>query len=440
MSKLLSGNPTKRKIWLRWLFVAVFLVVSKAASWENSALLNFDGVKDGVSVTNQFAGLLFANATVITAGVTLNELEFPPHSENKVVFNDGGAMSINFLPPVYGIECYVTYGSRLTLTAYDINGLPLGTALSQFPNNQALSGTAGSKANELLFFSSLTAIAKIAIASADNTSFALDDFRITDTTVPTIYEADVSPRPKGNQAVTLSDWVQVGRFAVGLDPLVSGSEYQRADCAPKATKGDGVITIGDWVQAGRYAVGLDPLVSVGGTTTLLSLDTHVAVKRTEATTNPSNITAVADTRDVGVLFIRLAAQGAENALAFSLAYDPATIEFISASLEAESEGAALLFNRTQTKNGKVGLALALPPGKAFQAKASSLLKVRFMPVGNHDPASTTIRFSDAPTKRNLVDAQASNLPSTFSDVVLTLRGREGTSRRSPTTRGTTPRP
>lgn len=83
------------------------------------------------------------------------------------------------------------------------------------------------------------------------------------------YEADVAPRPDGSNtgSVTLADWVQVGRYAVGLDPISPGSEFQRADCAPKATLGDGRITLADWVQAGLYAAGVNSPVRAGGPTT-----------------------------------------------------------------------------------------------------------------------------------------------------------------------------
>ncbi len=49
------------------------------------------------------------------------------------------------------------------------------------------------------------------------------------------YEADVAPRPlgNGNGLVTILDWGQMGRFAAGLDTPAVGSEFQRADCAPR---------------------------------------------------------------------------------------------------------------------------------------------------------------------------------------------------------------
>jgi hypothetical protein len=82
------------------------------------------------------------------------------------------------------------------------------------------------------------------------------------------YEGDVSPRPNGSGTgiITISDWVQIGRFTSGLDTPAVGCEFQRADSSPRSTLGDGFLTIADWVQSGRYAAGLDPPVCAGGPT------------------------------------------------------------------------------------------------------------------------------------------------------------------------------
>ena len=82
-----------------------------------------------------------------------------------------------------------------------------------------------------------------------------------------ILEGDSSPRPNGDRAVTVSDWVLLGRYAARLDYPTNTSEFQRADCAPRSTFGDGAIKVTDWVQVGRYAGAADPLTVVGGPTT-----------------------------------------------------------------------------------------------------------------------------------------------------------------------------
>lgn len=78
-------------------------------------------------------------------------------------------------------------------------------------------------------------------------------------------EGDVNPRSGlGNGVVSVTDWVQVGRFVAGLDLASAGLEFQRADCAPRSTRGDGRLTVSDWVQAGRYAAGLDAATGTAG--------------------------------------------------------------------------------------------------------------------------------------------------------------------------------
>ena len=74
------------------------------------------------------------------------------------------------------------------------------------------------------------------------------------------YEADMN----GSGAVTITDWVKVGRIVAGLDPAPTGIDFLKADCAPRSSLGNGALSITDWVQAGRYAAGLDPLTAVGG--------------------------------------------------------------------------------------------------------------------------------------------------------------------------------
>ncbi len=81
-------------------------------------------------------------------------------------------------------------------------------------------------------------------------------------TVPTGFEADMN----GNGAVSITDWVKVGRIVAGLDVAANGIDFQKADCAGRSSLGNGVLSISDWVQAGRYAAGLDPLTPAGGPT------------------------------------------------------------------------------------------------------------------------------------------------------------------------------
>jgi hypothetical protein len=170
-------------------FRAVALVVVLAALptavSAGPVTIDFESLSDLESVTNQFPGLTFTNATVLTAGISLNEFEFPPVSGSNVVFDDGGGLSISFSTSIHTFSAFFTYLAPLTLTAFDINGNLIGTVSSVFGSNLALSGQPGSTPNELLAFSSLTAIASITISGDPfGGSFTLDNFTYN-TAVPT---------------------------------------------------------------------------------------------------------------------------------------------------------------------------------------------------------------------------------------------------------------
>ncbi len=248
------------------------------------------------------------------------------------------------------------------------------------------------------------------------------------------YEADVTPRPLGNNdgKVTIADWVQAGRFFVGLDKPEIGSEFQRADSAPTDTKGDGQISIIDWVQAGRYAVGLDAVVVAGGpiqpvaggvaTPALTTGNASEAAPRVVRAL-PANFR-----RDqVNTLRIELEAQGNENAFAFSVNFDPSLLSFADAVLGDGTTGAAINVNRNAAGQGKIGLGVALPVGQAIAAGTRSVLELRFLPTAGEREVTTSIGFSDQVVAREMSDAFAHALPQAeYTNATITLSGRAAT--------------
>ena len=79
------------------LVLAVVLPVSLCAG---IVTLDFEGFPDGTLLTNQYSGLTFTNATVLMAGISLNEFEFPPRSGVNVVSDNGAPILISFSTPV----------------------------------------------------------------------------------------------------------------------------------------------------------------------------------------------------------------------------------------------------------------------------------------------------------------------------------------------------
>jgi len=229
-------------------------------------------------------------------------------------------------------------------------------------------------------------------------------------------EADVAPRPNGNGSVTISDWVQAGRFAAGLDAVrTEVNEFQRADCAPKPC-GDGRISIADWVQAGRYAAGLDPVAAACSPTSAIAAIAsapNVMMKahagRTVQLLNPKF-----QTGQIHTVTIELEAQGDENAVGFSAGFEPAVLTFKNATLGRDASGATLNVNDGKAATGLVGLALALPAGQTFAAGMRQLVLVSFSVNSNTAVTSTPIVFKDQPIGREVVDVNGNVLQAAWS--------------------------
>jgi hypothetical protein len=241
------------------------------------------------------------------------------------------------------------------------------------------------------------------------------------------YEADVAPRPNGsnNGSITISDWVQTGRFSAGLDVPNVGCEFQRADSAPKSSFGNGAITVSDWVQAGRYAAGLDPVTPVGGPTAppIASPAFH-----SSAAPKPFQVTADSTLRVVGNALnagqagsakIELDSVGNENALGFSVTFDPAKLTFVSATIGSDGSGVTVNVNPNQAGAGRLGIAMAQPAGQSFAVGTRQLLTLNFN-VAATAGGSTTIGFGDQPVFREISDPNVNVLAATYSPATLNI--------------------
>lgn len=249
------------------------------------------------------------------------------------------------------------------------------------------------------------------------------------------YEADVAPRPNGsnNGTVTITDWTQLGRFTSGLDTASNGSEFQRADCAPRATLGNGGITLTDWVQAGRYVSGLDPVTVAGGPT---SPGANAASEPSidsndESVPDPpinlfgASLKGLVDPKDSRVVYaiarpdnsvsVACSARGDENAFGFSVNFDPAQWRFVSVASGADTRDATIFVNARQSANGRIGVAMALPPNRKLPAGARQVAVLTFRPrSGNIPPSFPAIEFTDSPVAREVVDMNAKRLRASFA--------------------------
>ena len=137
-------------------------------------------IVDSTPITTQFPGLTFSNTTVLTAGISLNEFEFPPHSGSNVAFDDGGPITIAFVGPILNFGGFFTYSEPMTLAAFDSSSAEVASATSAFSSNLALSGDVGSSPNEFLSISFPNGISSVTITGDPaGGSFTMDDATYT---------------------------------------------------------------------------------------------------------------------------------------------------------------------------------------------------------------------------------------------------------------------
>ncbi|HQR33552.1 MAG TPA: hypothetical protein PLK30_12520 [Blastocatellia bacterium] len=243
------------------------------------------------------------------------------------------------------------------------------------------------------------------------------------------FEADVSPRPDGdnNGTVTITDWVQVGKFVAGLDTPAAGNEFQRADCAPRSSLGDGRISIIDWAQAGRYAAALDPATPAGGPTTAASSLSVATSRRSVVGNQPENQETLqpfstvrlrqypkTNNQQSTTASVEIDAAGNENALGFSLVFNSSHWRLLSVKAGRDLDEATLHVNSTQAERGRIGIALAMPVGKAIARGERELLVCEFAPIATRKGLPFSFEFGDIPVQREMADVNANPLTAAFS--------------------------
>ena len=147
----------------------------QGAVWATT-VINFEQFNDSEILTTQIPGLTFTNTTILTAGISLDEFEFPPHSGSNVASDNGGPITITFSSLVSFFDGYFTYAEPLTLDGFGSANNLLASVNSQFSSNLALSGDPGSSPNEFLQISSPAGFTQVTITGDPNGgSFVMDD-------------------------------------------------------------------------------------------------------------------------------------------------------------------------------------------------------------------------------------------------------------------------
>jgi hypothetical protein len=142
--------------------------------------LDFEGFPDSTILVNQYPGVTFADAIILTAGISLNEFEFPPHSGTNVASDNNGPITIDFSTPIISFSGYFTYSEPLTLAGFDASNMEVASAASAYSSNDALFGDSGSSPNEFLQLTDVGGMSSVTITGDPlGESFVMDDVSYT---------------------------------------------------------------------------------------------------------------------------------------------------------------------------------------------------------------------------------------------------------------------
>jgi hypothetical protein len=165
-------------------FFALLLYIVPRPAVAAPIVIDFESLDDSVFVGGSILGLTFSNATVLTAGISLNEFDLPPNSGSNVIFDDGGGIRIDFASPVFSVGGYFNYYAPVTLRAFDAANNLLESVSTLFSINAVGLGDPGSLSNELLQLTVGGAAYLTLTGDSLGGSFTLDDFRY-DSEAPT---------------------------------------------------------------------------------------------------------------------------------------------------------------------------------------------------------------------------------------------------------------
>jgi hypothetical protein len=116
--------------------------------------------------------------------------------------------------------------------------------------------------------------------------------------------------------------------------------------------------------------------------------------------------------------IEVDSNGDENGFGFSLSYDSSKLSNPLVQKGSDTQTATLFANTNQ--NGKVGVVLALPAGQMLTTGVRQIVTIRFDVAANAQGGNTPLTFTDAPVFREVVDANADTLTTTFQDGQITI--------------------
>ncbi|MCB2154662.1 hypothetical protein KQI84_07220 [bacterium] len=133
--------------------------------------------------------------------------------------------------------------------------------------------------------------------------------------------------------------------------------------------------------------------------------------------------AVLERGESGDAYLLLDSVGQENAMGFTVVYDPALLTLNSIEKGSDVPTNAILLTNPffpSMATGEVQFLLGLQPGETFPEGTVNLAKFNFTAAAGTDTVPSVIRFTPLYDAREIVDIEADRLISRFNDSIVTL--------------------
>jgi hypothetical protein len=246
-------------------------------------------------------------------------------------------------------------------------------------------------------------------------------FRVIVPPMETGMEGDVAPRPTSNNIVSAADVTVMGLLVVGsISPIdLSPAEFQRADCAPRSTFGNGIINAADATQVARYSVGLDPSTPASGPTAAGAFGQASPLAKSAVNTRSLSVANTSgQPGDAITTTVRFVASGGENAISFSLNFDPSRLMFTGVALGSADPSASLVVNTNRTGSGQLGILVTKPANQSFTSGVLDLVRLSFMASPTAGPS--VVSFGNSPAPRSVSDLLGNELAAGYADGTITI--------------------
>lgn len=113
---------------------ALALVAFGLGSAAHAALVDFESFNDGDLIVSEVPGVVVSGGTVLSAGIGLNELDFPPSSGFNVLAALSGPLTFNFGVAVTA-SAFLVSAEQVSVSAFDALGALLDTFDAPFASN-----------------------------------------------------------------------------------------------------------------------------------------------------------------------------------------------------------------------------------------------------------------------------------------------------------------